>query len=121
MITILHELLPLPPELEEDLVVQLVSNLCQSKIRSNEIDDENQHDICLLSDSIKLKRLNTSILCKIIKDLVREPVLISDKTLGKFKFNNKKALQFDYEESVKEEDEMNQRKSRSRLRKNNSN
>ena len=41
LITILHELLPLPPELEEDLVVQLVSNLCQSKIRSNEIDDEN--------------------------------------------------------------------------------
>jgi len=119
LISIVHILLPLPIDLEDELCIQLVSNLSQMIIRNDNIlDHENDNNISLLNTTTRMKKTNVDILCNLIKDLIKSPIFISDKTLGKFNFNNK---QYDYEERVSDDEIINKRKSRSRLRKNNSN
>jgi len=70
-----------------------------------------------------MKQKTVDILCKIIKELIKDPVKLSEKSLGKFNFDNLKKSSFDYEERVQEDDDddTKRRQSRSRLRKNNSN
>jgi hypothetical protein len=119
LISIVHYLLPLPFDLEDELCIQLVSNLSQMIIKNDLDNTDNEQNMSLLNTTTRMKKSNVDILCKLIKDLIQKPVFISDKTLGKFNFNNNK--QYDYEERVSDDELINKRKSRSRLRKNNSN
>ena len=100
----------------------MLSNLSQSKIK-NEEDHNDEQDIPLINTTNRLKKQNIEILCKILKELARDPVKLTEKTLGKFNFNNL-TTNYDYEEKVEDEDDNEDRNgrhvSRSRLRKNNS-
>ncbi len=122
MITIIHSIIPLPLDLENDLIIQLISSLSQTKLK-NEEENNDEQNIPLINPINRMKQKNVDILCKIIKELIKDPVKISEKSLGNFNFGNSPKNSYDYEENVQDydTDDTSRRQSRSRLRKNNSN
>jgi hypothetical protein len=122
LITIIHSIIPLPLDLENDLIIQLISSLSQTKLK-NEEENNDEQNIPLINPINRMKQKNVDILCKIIKELIKDPVKISEKSLGNFNFGNSPKNSYDYEENVQDydTDDTSRRQSRSRLRKNNSN
>lgn len=122
MITIVHSIIPLPLDLENDLIIQLISSLSQTKLK-NEEENNDEQNIPLINPINRMKQKNVDILCEIIKELIKDPVKISEKSLGNFNFGNSPKNSYDYEENVQDydTDDTSRRQSRSRLRKNNSN
>jgi hypothetical protein len=122
LITIIHSIIPLPLDLENDLIIQLISSLSQTKLK-NEEENNDEQNIPLINPINRMKQKNVDILCEIIKELIKDPVKISEKSLGNFNFGNSPKNSYDYEENVQDydTDDTSRRQSRSRLRKNNSN
>jgi len=122
LITIVHSIIPLPLDLENDLIIQLISSLSQTKLK-NEEENNDEQNIPLINPINRMKQKNVDILCEIIKELIKDPVKISEKSLGNFNFGNSPKNSYDYEENVQDydTDDTSRRQSRSRLRKNNSN
>lgn len=101
MVGIIHELTPLDESVEDDLITQFISYLTHSRISINESDDDdygNSAHVSLLNTNKRLDRKYFIILKKIIKELIKKPFVICDKTLGKTNF--KKLPHYDYEEEV---------------------
>ncbi len=117
---LLHDLLPIPEQLENCLVEQLVSSLTHIQL------DHYRHNepINLSQASLhQTNKLKFKLLHKFCKDMVRKPIFVCTKKLGKLNFNNTEAKNdYDYEESVPVENapEMSEHRSRSRLRRSNS-
>ena len=89
---ILYDLQPLPTDLENELIRQLICSLTQSKVNfeDDEDDQENGTAICLINTFSKMKFNFSIYLQKIIKELIRNPINLNDKILGNFNFEKLK-------------------------------
>lgn len=109
LIEIINQLMPLEERIESDLINQLIGCLTQTKIRYNDVsedDTQNYYDennnnmnthVSLLNTTKNLKRNNFLILKEMFKELVKKNVKLSDKMLGKTNFK-KNVSYHDYEE-----------------------
>lgn len=105
----LHDLLPLSPELEDCLISKLVRSLTQTQLDAYANDP-----VFLQTSSHRLNSTKISLLQKIFKNLIHKPIHVSTRRLGKFNFNKKD--DYDYAEEAAD-----LREHQSRSRKRNSN
>ena len=99
MVGLVHDLLPLPEELENNLITELVNYLTQSKSKQN----KDNKPTGSYNDASSLNACHQILLHKILKELAREPIIFSNKTLGKFHFKTQ-INTYDYQENVDESD-----------------
>ena len=99
LVGLVHDLLPLPEELENDLITQLVNYLTQSK----SIQNKDTNPSGSYNGTSSLNACHQILLHKILKELAREPIIFSNKTLGKFHFKTQ-INNYDYQENVDESD-----------------
>lgn len=109
LIEIIHELLPLERDLEDNLICHLIECLTHTKLKyeHDEYQIKENDDVVILNSAKKMQKKQFQFLHKIIKELCQKPFKLTNKALGKSRFKNEttKRHNYDYEEDVAEENE----------------
>ena len=109
--SVINDLLPLPSEIEDKLIIQVLSSLCHTRIelddnrfdkKSSDLREEKDETTNVFFPNVNtyMKSNQAALLFKIFMDLAHTPVDVLDNKLGKFKFK-KNVSYYDYEEEVR--------------------